>query len=107
MQIVLPGYRGLRDQLLIILNQTARLLLSFLQVLQLTFLALLKLIMHLLNALIDYVEVFAEPTKRVCRVLLEFITELIEIDVHTFVGKTDLVEHTKERKQLGFSTGMT
>ena len=66
---------------------------SLLMHLLLLLLGVLKLVVHLLDHLVDQAEVFAQAAKSDSSVSFELIPQFVEVYIHAFVGKADLVHH--------------
>ena len=89
----------LGDILLVLHEQDVKLLLSILQLLDLVFLTLTELVVHLLYALIDDIKVFAEAAQSFRRIRLELLAQLVHVDIHPFVGQPHFVEHAEKRRR--------
>ena len=90
---------NLGDILLVLHEQDVQLLLSILELLDLVFLTLTELVVHLLNALIDDIQVFAEAAQSFRRIRLELLAQLVHVYIHPFVGQPHLVEHAEKRRR--------
>ena len=92
LDVLLPMFR-LFNELLIRLEDLTDIFLLFFQEPGLRGLTRLELVMYLLNAFIDTIQVIAQASQRLRSISFKFFPKLIKVDVHSLVRQTDFVEH--------------